>query len=253
MKFYQAARLGLVVMVAATLGGCFDTSETVDKKIAAATAGVQPQTQAPPAAPAPGNAKVVVNCGTKVKVNASASGANPDVNVSIDDCAPPCAADCQPKVEQPPCTTDCPPRVAPPTFYQRSVVPPAPQEYRKGPLVQPAPRVYRPAPVAQNCYVRVDLLERDKVTPYRHAMPFQVVDEAAHRVLKSLTLQPGRNLVAVPCDGRRELCLTIVSRKDGKAIYTRYVTPEWFASHRGNLSRGGVFNPNDPVGFTSKS
>ncbi len=180
--------------------------------------------EAPPAPPAvaPGMAKVHVDCGPDVTVDASATGSNPDVNVSV--------KGCQPKVVTPPC---CQPKAAPPV-------------YRAPPVVRYHPAPKR-APVAASCFVRVDLTQHDRVTPYYKAMPLEVTDKESNRVLSRITLQPGRNLVAVPCDGRREICLTLNGKR------TEVLARDWFARHRGNSGQGGVFNPNAPVWFAARS
>lgn len=179
-------------------------------------------------------AKIMCANGTTVEAD---NGLEGGINIAVAGCDPvkaapaPCSANCAPRAVVPPCTT-CAPR---PAFR------PAPQVYR------PAPQVYRPAPVVQSCYVRVDLTQADRVSPYHKAMPLVVTDQATGRVLGRLTLAGGQNRVAVPCDGGRVICLTLNNQR------TEVLAPEWFARNRGNLSQGGVFNSNAPVIFSSRT
>lgn len=242
MKFHQAARLGLVVMLAAALGGCwYDDSATVDKKIAEAVAKVQPQTQtqAPPAAPAPGSAKATVNCGP-FAATASAGGANSTVDIKIDGCNKPCENDCAPKAA-PPCQQDCErrPAVQPPApqFYRKE----GRQEYPKGPLVQPAPPVYRPAPQrVSSCFVDVHV--------FGPQTPVEIKDGSGRVVGRANIV--GKGEVAVPCSFARErrgqICL-VTGKPNAPA---RNLGDRWFRVAQQNLASGQrVLNFGTPDGF----
>ena len=105
-----------------------------------------------------------------------------------------------------------------------------------------------PAPQRMSfCYVRVDLTQHDRVSPYHKAMPLVVTDKSTGRVLGHVTLAGGQNLVSVPCNGGREICLTLNGQR------TEVLAPEWFVRNRGNLKSDGVFNSKAPVIFSSRA
>ena len=236
MKFHQAARLGLVVALAAMLGGCYESPEAVDKKIAAAVAKVQappapvPVTvtlTAPPAPAVPQTATTTVSPKGDIKVDASNpnhTGIQQNVTVNLPTVGQPC---CQPKVVAPaPC---CQPRPV--------VKPPAPRTYYKAPLARPAPQRM------SSCFVQVDVM----------GPPTQVdIKDGSGKVVGSANVV-GSGRVAVPCSfaraGDGQICLVT----GGANAPARNLNPEWFSMAQRNLASGNtLLNAGHPVWFKKK-
>ena len=218
MNKIQIAKISFVVVLAAMLGGCYDSSDVVNKKIADAVANArapQPITvtlTAPPVPTVPQTAKTTVTPQGGIVVDASNpnhTGIQQNVTVNLPTTAQSC------------CETQ-----APRTFNKA----PAPRTY-----YPPAPR---PAPQRMSsCSVQVNVV----------GPPTQVdIKDAKGEVIGSANIV-GSGFVAVPCSYARsttgQTCLS------GKNL-SWDMDQRWFARARSFLASGQrVLNFGHPITF----